>query len=197
LWAGPGGAVLALLLARQGVRVLLLEAHNDFDRDCRGDTIHPSTLELLDDLGLYEKLLDLPHATFFDFPTHFPDGSANTLQPVSARHPRIMDVPQARFIDMLIGEAQRYPTFQVQMAARVEQVIEHDGVVRGVRYRAADGWHDVRADLVVGADGRFSKSASGRHRPRCGLAGRLRLSARQIPGAAEQRTRKGVVKTGT
>src|SRR5262245_48436715 len=122
---GPGGAVLALLLARQDVRVLLLEAHNDFDRDFRGDTIHPSTLELLDDLGLYEKLLELPHATFFDFPTHFPDGSVsgNTPLPVSSRHPRILDVPQARFIDMLIGEAQRYPSFQVQMGARAEQLI--------------------------------------------------------------------------
>src|ERR671933_2416433 len=64
---GPGGAVLALLLARQGVRVLLLEAHQDFEREFRGDTVHPSTLELLDDLGLYQRLLELPHATFFDF----------------------------------------------------------------------------------------------------------------------------------
>src|SRR5919205_180193 len=79
---GPGGAVLALLLARQGVSVLLLEAHQDFERDFRGDTVHPSTLELLDDLGLYERLLELPHATFFDFPTHFPDGSVAAPSPL-------------------------------------------------------------------------------------------------------------------
>jgi 2-polyprenyl-6-methoxyphenol hydroxylase-like FAD-dependent oxidoreductase len=156
---GPGGAVLALLLARQGVRVMLLEAHQDFEREFRGDTVHPSTLEMLDDLGLYERLLELPHATFFDFPTHYPDGSvsANTPLPVGSRHPRIMDVPQARFIDMLVAEAQRYPNFQLQLGARAEELLQEDGVIRGVRYRGADGWREVRADLVVGADGRFSK----------------------------------------
>jgi 2-polyprenyl-6-methoxyphenol hydroxylase-like FAD-dependent oxidoreductase len=156
---GPGGAVLALLLARQGVRVMLLEAHQDFEREFRGDTVHPSTLEMLDDLGLYERLLELPHATFFDFPTHYPDGtvSANTPLPVGSRHPRIMDVPQARFIDMLVAEAQRYPNFGVQLGARAEELLQENGVIRGVRYRAADGWREVRAALVVGADGRFSK----------------------------------------
>src|ERR671934_2193468 len=79
---GPAGAVLALLLARQGVRVLLLEAHQDFEREFRGNTVHPATLELLDDLGLYERLLELPHATFFDFPTHSPDGTVSARTPL-------------------------------------------------------------------------------------------------------------------
>jgi hypothetical protein len=107
------GAVLALLLARQGVRVTLLEAHQDFEREFRGDTVHPSTLQMLDDLGLYDKLLELPHATFFDFPTHYPDGSISTNAPVRvrSRHARIMDVPQARLIDTLVTAAQRYPNF--------------------------------------------------------------------------------------
>jgi 2-polyprenyl-6-methoxyphenol hydroxylase-like FAD-dependent oxidoreductase len=156
---GPGGAVLALLLARQGVKVMLLEAHRDFERDFRGDTVHPSTQALLDHLGLYERLLELPHATFFDFPTHYPDGSISAPTPprVRAKHPQILDVPQARFIEMLVSEAERYPTFQLRLGARAEALIEVDGVIRGVRYRSADGWHDVRATLVVGADGRFSK----------------------------------------
>jgi 2-polyprenyl-6-methoxyphenol hydroxylase-like FAD-dependent oxidoreductase len=156
---GPGGAVLALLLARQGVSVMLLEAHQDFERDFRGDTVHPSTLELLDDLGLYERLLELPHATFFDFPTHFPDGSVAAPTPLRAgsRHPRIMDVPQARLIDLLVSEAQRYPTFQLRLGARAEGLLEEDGVIRGVRFRSADGWHTLRATLVVAADGRFSR----------------------------------------
>jgi 2-polyprenyl-6-methoxyphenol hydroxylase-like FAD-dependent oxidoreductase len=156
---GPGGAVLALLLARQGVKVMLLEAHQDFERDFRGDTVHPSTQALLDDLGLYERLLELPHATFFDFPTHYPDGSISAPMPlrIRAKHPQILDVPQARFIEMLVGEAERYATFQLRLGARAEELIEEDGVVRGLRYRSADGWHEVRATLVVGADGRFSK----------------------------------------
>jgi 2-polyprenyl-6-methoxyphenol hydroxylase-like FAD-dependent oxidoreductase len=156
---GPGGAVLALLLARQGVRVLLLEAHQDFARDFRGDTVHPSTLELLDDLGLYEKLLELPHVAFADFPTHFPDGtiSARTQRSVSSKHPRVMAVPQAQFIEMLVCEARRYPNFELRFGARAEELIEADGTIQGIRYRSADGWHDVRATLVVGADGRFSK----------------------------------------
>ena len=80
---GPGGAVLALLLARQGVKVILLEAHQDFEREFRGDTVHPSTLELLDQLGLYERLLEIPHAAFHEFPTHYPDGSISASTPLN------------------------------------------------------------------------------------------------------------------
>jgi len=156
---GPGGAVLALLLARQGVSVLLLEAHQDFEREFRGDTVHPSTQELLDELGLYECVLELPHAMFADFPTHYPDGTVSARQPprVRSKHPLVMDVPQGRLIELLMDEAKRYPGFDLKLGARVEELIERDGAVRGVRYRAADGWHEVRATLVVGADGRFSK----------------------------------------
>ena len=156
---GPGGAVLALLLARQGVRVILLEAHQDFQREFRGDTVHPSTLEMLDDIGLIDRLLELPHARFAEFPTHYPDGSISAPAPprIRARHPHTLDVPQARFIQLLVSEAQRYPTFEVRMGARVESLIDQGGAITGVRYRANDGWHEVRAKLVVGADGRFSK----------------------------------------
>ncbi len=155
---GPGGVMLSLLLARQGVRVALLEAHADFERDFRGDIVHPSTLELLDELGLLDKLRELPHASFFDFPTHFPDGTVSGRAFTHLRaHPNTMSVRQARFLELLVNEARRYPTFQVIMGARVEQLVEDDGVVRGVRYRATDGWHDIRAQLVVGADGRFSR----------------------------------------
>src|ERR671939_22229 len=114
---GPGGAVLALLLARQGVRVMLLEAHQDFQREFRGDTVHPSTLEMLDDIGLIDRLLELPHARFAEFPTHYPDGSISAPAPprIRARHPHTLDVPQARFIQLLVSEAQRYPSFEVRM----------------------------------------------------------------------------------
>jgi 2-polyprenyl-6-methoxyphenol hydroxylase-like FAD-dependent oxidoreductase len=156
---GPAGAVLALLLARQGVEVMLLEAHRDFERDFRGDTVHPSTLELLEQLGLLERLFELPHARLADFPTHFPDGSVSApAKPLPhAKYPHSYQVPQARFIELLVAEARRHPSFHLAMGARVEQLIEEDGRVLGVRYRAQDGMQEIRADLVVGADGRFSK----------------------------------------
>jgi len=139
---GPGGVVLALLLARQGVEVLLLEAHADFNRDFRGDTVHPSTLQLLDQLGLMSKLRQLPHAVIHDFPTHLPDGSVSAPPRSRLRRKNpTMQVSQARFLDLLVAEAQRYPSFHVAMGARVEQLIEENGVVRGVQYRAANGWH--------------------------------------------------------
>ncbi len=122
--------------------------------------MHPSTLDLLDGLGLYDQLCSLPHATFFDFPTHFPDGRVSEPAPTRLRgkHRLTMDVPQARFIELLVGAARRYPNFELRLGARVETLIEdEDGTVRGIRYRSADGWHTVRATLTVGADGRFSK----------------------------------------
>src|ERR1051326_3584912 len=82
---GPGGAMLSLLLARQGVSVALLEAHGDFERDFRGDTVHPSTLELLEQLDLLEHLKQLPHAAIHEFPTHFPDGSISAMRPSRLR----------------------------------------------------------------------------------------------------------------
>lgn len=155
---GPGGVMLSLLLARQGVRIALLEAHTDFERDFRGDTVHPSTLELLGELGLLERLRALPHAKIADFPIHFPDGSVSPPRRSRLRtHPMTMTVRQARFLDLLVDEAQRFPTFQLIMGARVEQLVEEDGVVRGVRIRRDDGWHEITARLVVGADGRFSR----------------------------------------
>jgi 2-polyprenyl-6-methoxyphenol hydroxylase-like FAD-dependent oxidoreductase len=156
---GPAGVVLGLLLARQGVSVLLLEAHENFDRDFRGDTVHPSTVALLEQIGLLDKLLALPHAAMLDFPFHYPDGSISPppTERDRARQPHSYQVPQHLLLDMLVGEARRYPTFRVAMGARVDDLLHDGGVVCGVRYTAADGKHEVGASLVVGADGRFSK----------------------------------------
>src|SRR5262245_25206918 len=157
---GPAGIVLGLLLARQGVEVLLLEAHQNFDRDFRGDTVHPSTVQLLEHIGLLDKLLALPHAAVLDFPFHYPDGSISPLptERDRARQPYSYQIPQHLLLDMLVREAQRYPTFRVAMGARVDGLL-HNGVggVCGLRYTAAEGSYEVRASLVVGADGRFSK----------------------------------------
>jgi 2-polyprenyl-6-methoxyphenol hydroxylase-like FAD-dependent oxidoreductase len=156
---GPGGMMLALLLARRGVPVTLLEAHPDFDRQFRGDTLHPAILEVLDQIGLAEKLLELPHAKWFAPTFLAADGPFTPidLRRLKTRFSFIMLVPQERFLDFLAAEARQYPHFHLIMGATVERLVEEGGSVRGVRYRAADGWHEVRAALTVGADGRFSR----------------------------------------
>ncbi|PMB11448.1 monooxygenase [Fischerella thermalis CCMEE 5205] len=156
---GPAGAVLALMLARQDISVILLEAHKDFDRDFRGDTIHPSVMEIMEELGLAEKLLQLPHAKMRQIRIRTPEASV-TLADFShlrTRYPYITMLPQARFLEFIAAEAQKYPNFQLIMGANVQELIEEDGVVRGVRYRGHGGWHEVRTILTVGADGRHSR----------------------------------------
>jgi 2-polyprenyl-6-methoxyphenol hydroxylase-like FAD-dependent oxidoreductase len=156
---GPGGVMLALLLARQRVPVTLLEQHKDFDRDFRGDTIHPSTLELLDQIGLAAPLHQLQHAKIYGPTLRLAntDFSPIDFRRLKTRFPYILLVPQARFLDFLAAEGAKYQDFRLVMGANVEHLIEENGQVCGVRYRAADGIHEVRAPLTVGADGRFSR----------------------------------------
>jgi 2-polyprenyl-6-methoxyphenol hydroxylase-like FAD-dependent oxidoreductase len=157
---GPAGMVLALLLARQGVPVTLLESHPDFDRDFRGDTVHPSTLEIMDQLGLADRLLELPHGKVRGITIHAPQGPVKffSLDGVDTRFPYIAMIPQAKFLDFLAAEARKLPAFHLVMQANVQRVIEENGTVRGVRYKDHDNrWHEVRALLTVGADGRFSR----------------------------------------
>jgi 2-polyprenyl-6-methoxyphenol hydroxylase-like FAD-dependent oxidoreductase len=157
--AGPGGAILALLLARKNIPVILLEAHEDFDRDFRGDTVHPSVLEIMDELGLAERLLELRHSKLDRVTFMTPDGPLTMadLSRLKTRFPFIAMIPQVHFLEFIAEEAKHYPSFQLTMGARVEELIEEDGVVSGVRYREQDGWHEVRAILTVGADGRGSR----------------------------------------
>lgn len=156
---GPGGMMLALLLARQGVPVTLLEAHKDFDRDFRGDTIHPSILEVLDQIGLAEPLHELRHVKIYGPTLRIANTSFNPVdfRRLKTKFPYIMLIPQTKFLEFLADHARKYPEFRLLMTANVEKLIEEDGVVRGVRYLSTDGWHEVRAALTVGADGRFSK----------------------------------------
>jgi 2-polyprenyl-6-methoxyphenol hydroxylase-like FAD-dependent oxidoreductase len=157
--AGPAGAVLAYILARKGVSVVLLEAHADFDRDFRGDTLHPSILEVMDELGLVDELLKLPHTKLGQLSFQSLDGPfvLADFSHLKTKFPYIAFMPQARFLTFLTDQARRFPTFRLCMGARVEELVETDGVVRGVRYRAQDGMHELRAPLTVGADGRFSR----------------------------------------
>ncbi len=157
--AGPAGAVLALLLVRQGIPVMLLEAHTDFDRDFRGNTINPAVLQIMHDLGLGERLLQLPHAKIRQFIVQTAEGPATfaDFTRLKTRYPYVMMLPQVSFLECITAEAQRYPHFQLVMGASAQELVEEDGEVRGVRYRGRDGWHEVRALLMVGADGRFSR----------------------------------------
>jgi len=150
--------MLGFLLARAGIRVLVLEKHRDFLRDFRGDTIHPSTLELLHELSLAEEFLRLPHQKVSELRVRFGDlGFAVadfSLLPV--RSPFIAMIPQWDFLDFLTDHASLYPSFQLLMQAEVSGLLRDGDRVAGVRAETPQGPLEVRADLVVGADGRHS-----------------------------------------
>jgi 2-polyprenyl-6-methoxyphenol hydroxylase-like FAD-dependent oxidoreductase len=156
--SGPGGAMLALLLARRGVSVTLLEMHHDFDREFRGDTIHPSTMEILDQIGLAVKLHQLPHTKVSGPTLQFANGAFRPfdLGRLKTRFPYILMVPQSRFLEFITSEASAYPQFKLRMHAQAQHLLVEEGAVRGVRYLASDGPHEIRALLTVAADGRFS-----------------------------------------
>jgi 2-polyprenyl-6-methoxyphenol hydroxylase-like FAD-dependent oxidoreductase len=156
---GPGGAVLGLLLARKGVDVTLLEAHHDFDREFRGDTLHPSVMEIMDQLGLADRLLGLRHTKVHSLTLQTPSGPFTPLDfsRLKTRFPYIAMMPQTSFLEFITGETKRYPNFRLLMGARVRELVEEEGVIRGVRYEGRDGRREVRALLTVGADGRGSR----------------------------------------
>jgi 2-polyprenyl-6-methoxyphenol hydroxylase-like FAD-dependent oxidoreductase len=157
---GPAGMVLGLLLARAGVEVTVLEKHGDFLRDFRGDTVHPSTLQLLDELGLGERFDALPHSELQELAFPFPDGRRvviGDMRRLKVAHPYIAMVPQWDLLNLLADAAAEEPTFTLRMHAEVTELIREDGRVQGVRYRAEDGAsHELRADLTVACDGRWS-----------------------------------------
>jgi 2-polyprenyl-6-methoxyphenol hydroxylase-like FAD-dependent oxidoreductase len=156
---GPAGAMLGLLLARKGVDVVVLEKHGDFLRDFRGDTIHPSTLELMDELGLAEGLLRIRHTKARRLRFRTPQGTVTLADfgRLKTRFPYVAFMPQWDFLDFVTKEASRYPNFRLEMDAEVRELLEEDGAIRGVRYEAPDGAHEVRAALTVAADGRHSR----------------------------------------
>jgi 2-polyprenyl-6-methoxyphenol hydroxylase-like FAD-dependent oxidoreductase len=156
---GPAGAVLGLLLARAGIDVLVLEKHADFLRDFRGDTLHPSTLRLFDELGLGERLLDLPHqkTPVLRVTTDAGDFTLADFRRLPGSHRYIAFMPQWDFLDFVVGQARQLPTFRLQLRAEAVGVLEEAGRVAGVTWRDQAGEvHQVRARLTVAADGRDS-----------------------------------------
>ena len=155
---GPAGMMLGFLLARAGVEVIVLEKHGDFLRDFRGDTIHPSTLEILDQVGLAERFLKLPHSEVSTIVGRTSGGQriSFSLSRLPTRFPFIAFVPQWDFLEFMTKEAAAFPGFHLVRNADVLGLLETAGAVRGVRYRDEQGEHEIEAALTVGADGRGS-----------------------------------------
>jgi len=150
--------MLGLLLARAGVEVIVLEKHGDFLRDFRGDTIHPSTLELMRELGMLDEFLRLPHQEMRRVKIQFDDvdiaGPDFSHLPTQCKFIALM--PQWDFLNFIAAQAKRYPTFQLLMNTEAADLIEEGGRVLGVRAKTEQGELNVYAGLVVGADGRSS-----------------------------------------
>jgi len=155
---GPAGMMLGYLLARAGVKVLVLEKHGDFLRDFRGDTIHPSTLEVMHELGLLDEFLKLPHQKVYELNAQVGEMRLTIadFRHLPTRCGFVAFMPQWDFLNFLAEKAARYPNFNLMMQAEVTGLIEESGRVAGVRAKSANGEIEVRADLVVGADGRSS-----------------------------------------
>jgi 2-polyprenyl-6-methoxyphenol hydroxylase-like FAD-dependent oxidoreductase len=155
---GPAGVMLGFLLARAGVQVVVLEKHTDFFRDFRGDTVHPSTLELMHELGLLDRFLKVPHQ---QVETLVGQVGADHLDFVDFRHlpthcKFIALMPQWDFLNFLAEQGKRYPTFRLEMNTEAVDLVEESGRIVGVRAEGPDGMQMIRADLVVGCDGRHS-----------------------------------------
>jgi 2-polyprenyl-6-methoxyphenol hydroxylase-like FAD-dependent oxidoreductase len=151
--------VLGLLLARAGVEVLVLEKHADFLRDFRGDTVHPSTLQLMHEMGLLERLLRLPHQEWHGVRAWIGDEwiEMADFRSLRTRCRFVAMMPQWDLLAFLANEARKCPAFSLRMSAEATGLLEEDGRVVGVRAQTASGPLEARADLVVAADGRGSR----------------------------------------
>ncbi|WP_018503225.1 FAD-dependent oxidoreductase [Parafrankia discariae] len=156
--AGPAGMMLGLLLARDGLRTCVLEKHADFLRDFRGDTVHPSTLDLLDSIGLGERVRDLPGRRVTELSFTFADGTYQIadFSRLRVRHPYVYFVPQWDLLEMLARAGADLPAFTLLREHEVTGLVRDGDRVVGVEARTAQGRRIVRARLTVGADGRGS-----------------------------------------
>ncbi len=163
---GPAGIMLGYLLARSGIKVTVLEKWPDFFRDFRGDTIHPSTLLNLHELGLIEQFLKLPHVKTHKIQINISgeDLAIADFTRLNTPEPYVAFIPQWDFLNFIATEAKRFPTFQLFMATEANDLIEKDGKIVGLKAQNEEGVFEISADLVIAADGRHSTI-----RPKSGL----------------------------
>ncbi|GGA56224.1 monooxygenase [Edaphobacter acidisoli] len=162
---GPAGMMLGYLLARSGIHVTVLEKHNDFFRDFRGDTIHPSTLELMYELDLFDKLLAIRHSEIDHATVTIGDRTVTlanlTHLPTHAKFVALM--PQWDFLNFLAAEAAQFPTFTLRMGWEATGLIQQNGVTTGVLANTPEGPVEIPATLTVGCDGRHATSRDAAH----------------------------------
>jgi 2-polyprenyl-6-methoxyphenol hydroxylase-like FAD-dependent oxidoreductase len=159
---GPAGLLLGLLLAKRGADVLVLEGHETFEREFRGEVLQPSTAHLLDELGLLEYILAQPHSILDQAKVRLNGEEVGefTFKKISPEYPYAIWMPQPIFLAALLRKAEPFPTFKCWMGAKVSKLIQENGAVVGVSgLRHGSEPFEVRADVVVGADGRYSTVA--------------------------------------
>lgn len=189
--AGPAGALFAYLLARQGLPVTLLERQADFEREFRGEALHPGALEVFDQLGLADRVLALARSRTTTLAFHTPQGMVQVadLRRIGTRFPFVATVPQADLLALLVEESARFPSFRFVRQADVRELIEDEegGQVRGVRYRLSDGTEVAcTAELTVAADGRGSRLRRAAGLVARPVAGDIDLLWFRIPRIADQ-----------
>jgi 2-polyprenyl-6-methoxyphenol hydroxylase-like FAD-dependent oxidoreductase len=155
---GPAGMMLGFLLARAGIDVVVLEKHGDFLRDFRGDTIHPSTLEFMHEVGLLEQFLALPHQEVRKLTVQIGESriTAGDFSHLPTVCKFVALMPQWDFLNFLADHGKSYPSFHLRMRTEAVDLIQDDGRIAGVRANTPNGALEVRADLTVGCDGRHS-----------------------------------------
>ena len=187
---GPAGMMLGLLLARAGVEVEVLEKHADFLRDFRGDTVHPSTLELMHELGFLEEFLARPHqeATQITAQVGQEQIVVAEFSHLPAHCPFVGFMPQWEFLNFLAERAKAYPTFHPRMQTEATDLIEEQGRIVGIRATSPQGPVEIRADLVVACDGRHStiRGQAGLEVIDLGAPNRRALDANFAPAGRSQ-----------
>ena len=155
---GPAGMMLGYLLGRAGVETVVLEKHADFFRDFRGDTVHPSTLQVMDELGLIDGFLKLPHQQLQKMDGQFGGTSLRIadISRTSAKYPFIAFMPQWDFLNFLRENGKRFPSLKVMMKADATDLVWSGDRVAGVKADTPEGAVEIRADLTIGCDGRHS-----------------------------------------
>jgi 2-polyprenyl-6-methoxyphenol hydroxylase-like FAD-dependent oxidoreductase len=156
---GPAGLMLGFLLARAGVEVVVLEKHQDFLRDFRGDTIHPSTMQVMDELGLLDEFLKLPHQRVPNIAAQFGDTRIQMadFSQLPVRAPFIAMMPQWDFLNFIAAHAERLPNFRLVTECEATELLHDNGRIVGVAGLGRDGRLDIKARLTVAADGRASR----------------------------------------